>query len=123
MTGKEYQTGGWKAHWILIICAFLYMINYMDRTVMTIVVHPMKLVLSDADLGLLQTVFMVCLALFSFPVAYLADRWSRKKAIALMAILWSGAIFITSIGRNFIGEFGGRTSRLLNIKRLNLLRY
>lgn len=102
---KEYQTGGWKAHWILIVCASLYMINFMDRTVMTIVVQPMKLELglSDADLGLLQTVFMVCLALFSFPVAYLIDRWSRKKSIALMAILWSGATFVTGLSRNFIG--------------------
>ena len=27
----EYQTGGWKAHWILIVCTVLYLINYMDR--------------------------------------------------------------------------------------------
>jgi hypothetical protein len=45
--GKEYQTGGWKAHWILIICTLLYAINYMDRTVLTVVMQPMKI-----DLGL-----------------------------------------------------------------------
>ncbi len=28
---NEYQTGGWKAHWILIVCTLLYVFNYMDR--------------------------------------------------------------------------------------------
>jgi len=102
---KEYQTGGWKAHWILIICSLLYMVNYMDRTVLTVVMQPMKteLGLSDADLGLMATIFMLSIAICSFPIAYLIDRWSRTKSIALMAFFWSGFTYLTGLAKNFIG--------------------
>jgi len=102
---KEYQTGGWKAHWILIICSLLYMVNYMDRTVLTVVMQPMKteLGLNDADLGLMATVFTLSVAICSFPIAYLIDRWSRTKSIALMAFLWSGFTYLTGLAKNFVG--------------------
>jgi len=38
-----------------------------------------------------------------FPIAYLIDRWSRRKAIGLMAILWSIATFTTGLAKNFTG--------------------
>ena len=90
---KEYQTGGWKAHWILIVCTLLYAINYMDRTVLTVVIQPMKteLGLSDGDIGLAITVFTLSIAVFSMPILFLVDRWSRKKMLFLMAIAWSMA--------------------------------
>ena len=102
---NDYQTGGWKAHWILIVCSLLYMMNYVDRTVLTVVVQPMKveLGLSDSDVGLLLTVFTLSIALFSFPVAFLVDRWSRKKAITLMAFIWSAFTFTTGLARSFVG--------------------
>jgi MFS family permease len=102
---KEYQTGGWKAHWILIICTLLYAINYMDRTVLTVVMQPMKvdLGLSDSDIGLAVTVFTLSIALFSIPVLYLVDRWSRKKMLFLMAVAWSIFTYLTGLARNFIG--------------------
>ena len=102
---NEYQTGGWKAHWILIICTLLYAINYMDRTVLTIVMQPMKqeLGLSDSDVGLAVTIFTLSIALFSMPILYLVDRWSRKKMLFLMAVAWSIFTYLTGLARNFIG--------------------
>jgi MFS family permease len=101
----EYQTGGWKAHWILIICTLLYAINYMDRSVLTVVMQPMKvdLGLSDSDIGLAVTIFTLSVALFSIPILYLVDRWSRKKMVFLMAIAWSIFTFLTGLAKNFIG--------------------
>ena len=60
-------------------------------------VEPMKaaLNLNDGDIGVLGTVFLLSIALFSFPVAYLVDRWSRRKAIGIMALLWSAFTFLT----------------------------
>jgi MFS family permease len=102
---KQYKTGGWSAHYILIICTLLYMINYVDRQVFSAVLQPMKveLGLTDAQCGMAQTFFMLGMALFSFPISYLIDRWSRKKAIAIMAILWSGLTYLTGLGATFIG--------------------
>jgi MFS transporter, Spinster family, sphingosine-1-phosphate transporter len=102
---NEYQTGGWKAHWILILCTLLYAINYMDRTVLTVIMQPMKLDLglSDSDVGLAVTVFTLSVALFSIPILYMVDRWSRKKMLFLMAIAWSIFTFLTGLAKNFIG--------------------
>ena len=103
--GKDYKTGGWRAHYILIICSLLYMVNYMDRQVLSAVLEPMKidLGLSDTQAGSLHTVFLLSMAFFSVPVAYLVDRWSRRKAVALMAIFWSVFTYVTGLGRSFIG--------------------
>ena len=81
------------------------MINYVDRQVLSITVEYMKidLGLTDTQIGIIQTVFFMSMALFAFPAAYLADRWSRKKAIAIMGIVWSGFTFVTGLGRSFWG--------------------
>lgn len=100
---EQYPAGGWRAHYVLIVCTLLYIINYMDRQVFSVILQPMKidLGLSDAQCGLASTVLIFGMAFFSFPIAYLIDRWSRRKAIALMAILWSAATFATGLARNF----------------------
>ncbi|MFA7177557.1 MAG: MFS transporter [Smithellaceae bacterium] len=100
---SELKTGGWRAHYVLIVCTLLYIINYMDRQVFSVILQPMKidLGLTDAQCGLASTVLIFGMAFFSFPIAYLIDRWSRRKAIGLMAILWSIATFATGLARNF----------------------
>jgi MFS family permease len=100
---KAYKAGKGASIYILIICTLLYMVNYMDRQVIAAVVEPMKAALSltDGDVGILGSVFLLSIALFSFPIAYLIDRWSRRKAIAIMAILWSFFTFLTGKAWNF----------------------
>ncbi len=101
----EYKTGGWSAHYILIICTLLYVVNYIDRQVFSVVLQPMKLELglTDAQCGLAQTIFILGMAIFSFPVAYMIDRWSRSKTIGIMALLWSIFTFLTGFAKNFTG--------------------
>lgn len=103
--GPELKTGGWRAHYVLVVCTLLYIINYMDRQVFSVILQPMKvdLGLTDAQCGLASTVLIFGMAFFSFPIAYLVDRWSRRKAMSLMAIFWSIATFATGLARNFIG--------------------
>jgi MFS family permease len=101
---KEYKAGKGASLYILIICTLLYMVNYMDRQVVAAVVEPMKAALSlnDGDIGVLGSIFLLSIALFSFPIAYLVDRWSRRKAIGIMAILWSAFTFLTGKAWNFV---------------------
>jgi MFS family permease len=102
---KELKTGGWSSHYVLIVCTLLYAVNYMDRQVFSVVLQPMKidLGLTDAQCGLASTVLILGMALFSFPIAHMVDRWSRKKSMSIMAILWSGFTFLTGLATNFIG--------------------
>ncbi|MCX5997785.1 MAG: MFS transporter [Chloroflexi bacterium] len=41
------------------------------------------------------------MTLFSFPISYLIDSWSRRKSIGIMAILWSLFTFLTGKAWNF----------------------
>ena len=101
----KFSSGGTSAHLILLVCMLLYMINYMDRQVLSAVQEVMKadLRLSDTQAGAVQTVFLMSIALCSLPIAFAADRWSRRKALGVMALVWSGFTFITGLGRNFLG--------------------
>lgn len=101
----QYKTGGRRAHFVLMVCTLLYIINYMDRQVFSVILQPMKidLGLTDAQCDLASTILIFGMAFFSFPIAYLIDRWSRRKAIDLMAILWIIATFTTGLAKNFTG--------------------
>ncbi len=102
---KTFGSGGRSARIILIVCALLYMVNYMDRQVLSVVLEPMKadLGFTDAQAGILQTVFFLSMALLAFPISFFVDRWSRRKTIAIMAIIWSAATYITGLGKSFLG--------------------
>ena len=101
---KQYHTGGWSAHFIMIVCTLLFVVNYMDRQVFSAVLQPMKidLGLTDAQAGGVATAFTLGMAIFSFPIAWMVDRWSRKKAVGIMALLWSGFTFLTGMASSFI---------------------
>ena len=102
---NEYKLSGLQKTWIFIVCFFLYMINNADRQVLSAVMEPMKLDLglSDTQMGILQSAFILSMAVFSFPLAYIVDRWSRRKMLTVMAMVWSVFTFVTGMGRSFLG--------------------
>lgn len=109
-TASEFQVGGPKATYVLILCSLLWMINFIDRQILSVVLEPMKidLGLTDAEAGWITTALFLGVALFAIPASYWTDRYGRKNAIGIMAIIWSIMTFFTGLGRNFIGIFGPR---------------
>lgn len=57
--------------------------------------------LTDFQLGLLGTVFMIVHSIASVPLGILADRWIRKNIISLGVILWSIATFFSGLVQSF----------------------
>ena len=102
---RGFQLTGFQRNSILVICFFLYMLNFMDRQVLSAVLEPMKqdLGLTDAQAGMLQSLFFLSMAILAFPAAYMVDRWSRRKTLGLMAIIWSAFTYITGLGKSFLG--------------------
>jgi len=43
------------------------------------------------------------MAILGIPASYLVDRWSRRKTMSLIAIIWSAFTYITGLGRSFVG--------------------
>ncbi|MBN2033570.1 MAG: MFS transporter [Deltaproteobacteria bacterium] len=102
---EEFKVSGFQKSSVLVICFLLYMINFMDRQVLSAVLEPMKmdLKLTDTQAGILQTVFFLSMALLGIPASYLVDRWSRRKTMSLIAIIWSAFTYVTGLGRSFVG--------------------
>lgn len=70
----------------------VYMSNQMDRYILSILVVDVKrrFAMSDSQFGFLTgTAFAMFYALFGYPVARLADRWSRVRLLSIGASLWS----------------------------------
>ncbi len=101
---KAYEVTKGQAASILIVMTVLYIINYADRSILSVVLQQIKvsLQISDTELGVVQSVFSIGLGLFTIPLAWAVDRWSRRKAVALMAIVWSIATFATGLAKNFV---------------------
>jgi len=102
---EEFKVSGFQRTSVLVICFLLYTINFMDRQVLSAVLEPMKIDLgfTDTRAGLLQTSFFLSMAVLGIPASYLVDRWSRRKMMSLIAIIWSAFTYITGLGRSFVG--------------------
>ncbi len=89
---------------LLAALTALYALNYMDRQVMAGVAETMKrdLGLSDAQVGGLATLFLLCVAGFALPAAMLLDRSGKKRGIAVMAIVWSVSTALTGAASSFV---------------------
>jgi MFS family permease len=88
---------------ILLVLKLIEFINYFDRQVVFPLFSFLKadFGLSDFELGLIGTVFMIIHASFSVPLGILADKWVRKNIIAMGVAIWSIATFITGLVQNF----------------------
>lgn len=101
---KTYQIGKTQSILLLSVLTLLYILCFADRQIFSIALEPMKIALglSDTELGTIQAVFNVGLGVLAIPGSILVDRWSRRKTIGIMAILWSIATFSTGLCRNFV---------------------
>ncbi len=88
---------------ILLVLTLIEFINYFDRQVVFPLFSFLKadFGLSDFELGLIGTVFMIIHATFSVPLGILADKWIRKNIIAAGVAIWSVATFVTGLVQNF----------------------
>ncbi len=91
-------------HYALAVLVLVYVFNFIDRQILSILAEDIKadLGLSDASLGFLfGTAFAVFYAIFGIPLGRLADIWSRKKVIALGLFAWSAMTALSGTARGF----------------------
>ena len=100
---KEFEVGGRRAAYVLIICSLLNMVSYADSQVISVVLQQIKaeLGLSDSQLGGATGAYYLGIIVFTLPISHLVDIWSRKKMIGIMALVWS---FFT-LATGMVGSF------------------
>lgn len=108
----------WYALGLLVV---VYVFNFIDRSILGILVEPIKqdLGVSDTLMGFLGGIaFAAFYTFLGIPIARLADRGSRRNVLAVCLALWSGATALCGLAANFthlllarigvaIGEAGG----------------
>ncbi len=98
------EVGGRYAKYVLVVLLIVYVFNFIDRQIISILAEEIKadLGISDADIGFLYgTAFAVFYAVFGIPLGKLADTWSRKSLISLGLGFWSLMTALSGTARNF----------------------
>ena len=77
--------------WPLAILVAVNVLNFYDRQVAGAVVEPVRkeFLLSDTQIGLLNTISLILYGLVGLPLGLLADRVSRKKLLAAGIVVWT----------------------------------
>ena len=91
-SGATQKVGGRYAHYVLFVLILVYIFNFIDRNILSILAQDIKLDLgiSDADMGFLYgTVFAIFYAVFGIPLARFADVGTRRSLIAVGLAFWS----------------------------------
>ena len=94
------------AWYVLSLLVLVYVLNFVDRQIITILAPHIKrdLGLNDADIGFLYgTAFAVFYALFGIPLGRLADSWSRVRLLTIGLGLWSAMTAVSGFARNGVG--------------------
>ncbi|MFO7985102.1 MAG: MFS transporter [Desulfatiglandaceae bacterium] len=99
------------AHYIFVLLFLLYMFDWLDRMVVVSLFPFIKADwgLTDTQCGMLISAVSWSIVVLTFPVSIFIDRWSRKKSIGLMALLWSLATAACAFTRNYVQLFVART--------------
>jgi MFS family permease len=105
-TSDSSQVGGGYAAYVLGVLFVVYVFNFIDRQILSILAEEIKadLGISDADIGFLYgTAFAVFYAVFGIPLGKLADIWVRRKLISVGLGFWSLMTALSGTSRNFLG--------------------
>ena len=91
------------AWYALSILVLVYIFNFIDRQILSVLANDIKrdLGVDDAYLGFLYgTAFGVFYALFGIPLGRLADSWHRVRLLSAGLAIWSAMTMLSGFARN-----------------------
>jgi predicted MFS family arabinose efflux permease len=110
--------GAW---FVLGMLCFVYVLNFLDRQLLSILAKPIQdaLHVTDSQLGLIGGLyFALFYCIISIPVGWLADKTNRVRVLSIACALWSAATMACGLAANYsqlvaarmtvgVGEAGG----------------
>lgn len=106
---------------VLGMLCFVYVLNFLDRQLVSILAKPIQdnLQISDSELGRITGFYFALFYCFiAIPVGWLADRTNRVKVLSIACGVWSAATAACGMATNYgqlvvarmavgVGEAGG----------------
>lgn len=110
-----------RAWFVLGMLCFVYVLNFLDRQLLSILAKPIQdeLQVTDGQLGRISGLyFALFYCLISIPVGWLADRTNRVRVLSFACALWSAATVACGVSSTYpqlvaarmavgVGEAGG----------------
>ena len=90
---------------VLGMLCFVYVLNFLDRQLISILAKPIqdRLDITDSQLGKLTGLYFALFYCFiAIPVGWLADRTNRVKVLSVACALWSAA----TAACGMVGSYG-----------------
>ena len=111
----EQKQNSWlrSANAGLAILAIINLLSYLDRYIPAAVLESLKksnLGLTDTNLGLLMSGFLIVYTLLAPVFGALGDRGSRPRLIAIGVACWSFATVLSGFAVNFFTLFAARAA-------------
>jgi MFS family permease len=111
----------WRSWYALGLLLVVYVFNFIDRSILSILAEPIKkdLGVSDTQMGFLGGVaFAIFYTFVGIPVARLADTSVRRNVVAISLAIWSAMTAVCGLVTSFpqlllarigvaVGEAGG----------------
>jgi MFS family permease len=94
-----------KNAWVALgVLWFIYVLNFLDRQLLSILAKPIQdaLNITDGQLGLLGGLYFAFFYCFiAIPVGWLADRTNRVRVVSIACGIWSAATIACGLSRSF----------------------
>ena len=97
--------------YVLSMLVVVYVFNFLDRQIVTILAEPIKLDLglNDTQIGLMTGLaFALFYTILGVPIARLADRANRVSIISAALVIWSGMTVLCGQAQNFAQMLAAR---------------
>lgn len=103
--GMQPSVPGSRAWIALGMLTFVYVLNFLCRTLPNVLAKPIQdtLHISDGQFGMITGFyFAVFYTFISIPIGFLADKTSRSKVLAIACGIWSAATVTCGMAVNFV---------------------
>lgn len=100
---KRFGVSRRYSSYVFGLLFLMYVFDYVDRQVVGALFPYIKRDwgLTDTECGWLASIVTLVMAFLVLPISILVDRWSRRKAMGLMAMLWSAAAALCAFASGF----------------------
>jgi MFS family permease len=96
---------GGRAWYALVVLTLIYTCHYIDRSVLSVLVEPIKgeFRLTDGQVGVLTGLaFGLLYASAGIPIGMLIDRVNRRNLLAVLVFVWSAFTAVCGLAQSYL---------------------